>query len=176
MVNNRVSLYKSRIPVQRALEQTPGGRNPFDSFVFIDSDDNVRTIGLNTESSSGTTGTDVYAPGYCACLPNKEKASKVYKTRYPYCLIIPANSNVYATGYNGNGNCALPAGSGIAAVIKPTLTAISNCSKVIQSTSINFSVSAMFLTYNGTVHSAGFNQYGQLGIIQRPNLEIPVLN
>ena len=147
--------------VKRFLEQSAGGRNPYDTLIFIDHEDNVRVAGDDIESRYGAA-VNAYTPAATLSLPNGEKAAKVFATRFNLFIISTLN-NLYATGNNTNGNCALPAGSGLADVIKPTLTAISNCKTVAVPTGHSMTASAMFLTYSGVVYSAGWNQYGQLG-------------
>jgi len=154
------------LKVKRFLEQMAGGRNPYDCLVFIDSEDNVRVIGLDNESRFGGA-VDSIAPGAILYLPNGEKASKVYaQVRNIY--ILSTTGKVYSTGLNLHGQAALPAGSGTANVTTPTLTAISNCVKVIHPTGHGggqqaFVQSVMFLTTTGQVYSAGLNQVGNLG-------------
>ena len=158
-VLNRKDNIKPR--VKRFLEQTAGGRNPHDTLIFIDHEDNVRVMGIGEESRYGGAVTPS-APAAILSLPNGEKASKVYATRYNL-YILATSGNVYATGNNTNGNCALAAGEGVVDVIKPTLTAIRNCKSIAIPTAFQYAVSVMFLTNDGRVFSAGFNQYGQLG-------------
>lgn len=147
--------------VKRFVEQMAGGRNPFDCLVFIDTEDNVRAIGQDIQSRfSGAV--DSYSPSAILTLPNGEKASKVYVTRFNM-FILSTTGNVYATGNNTEGNCALPAGAGVVDVSIPTLTAINNCKKVILSSAAGTTYTAMFLTNNGQLYAAGRNQYGQIG-------------
>ena len=149
------------LKVKRFLEQSAGGRNPYDCLVFIDTEDNVRAIGQDIESRFGGA-VDSYSPGVILTLPNGEKASKVYVTAYNM-YILSTTGKVYATGNNTDGNCALPAGSGVVDVATPTLTAISNCSKVVISSARDATYTVMFLTNNGLLYAAGHNQYGQIG-------------
>jgi alpha-tubulin suppressor-like RCC1 family protein len=151
----------TRPKVKRLLEQTPGGRNPYDCLVFIDDNDDVRIIGDDIERRFG----NVVVPRPPACvfpLPSGEKAAKVYVTVYNI-FILTTTGRVYATGNNTEGNCALPAGSGVVDVSVPTLTAISDCQKVIISTGRNATYTAMFLNYSGQLYAAGHNQFGQIG-------------
>lgn len=163
-VLNRKDVIKPR--VKRFVEQMAGGRNPYDALIFIDHEDNVRAIGDDIESRFGGA-VDSDTPAAIMSLPNGEKASKVYaNVRNMY--ILSTTGNVYSTGLNVNGQAALPAGSGTADVIKPTLTAISNCVKVIHPTGHGggqtpYVQSVMFLTTSGQVYSAGINQVGNLG-------------
>lgn len=148
--------------VKRFMEQTAGGRNPYDCIVVIDNEDNVRAIGLNDHNRFGP-GANLFAPGIIMALPNNEIASKVYVTRRNV-YILSTLGNVYVTGNNTEGQAALPAGSGTANVITPTATAVTNCSKVILPTGTTGAESVMFLTNDGKVYSAGLNNVGQLGI------------
>jgi len=158
-VLNRKDNIKPR--VKRFLEQTAGGRNPHDALIFIDHEDNVRVIGNDIESRFGGA-VNPYTPAAILSLPNGEKASNVYVTRFNM-FILSTTGNVYATGNNTEGNCALPAGAGVVDVSIPTLTAINNCKKVILSSAAGTTYTAMFLTNDGLVYAAGRNQYGQIG-------------
>lgn len=150
-----------RPKVKRLLEQTPGGRNPYDCLVFIDDNDDVRIIGYGVEFRFGGV-VSPYAPACVFPLPSGEKAAKVYVTVYNI-FILTTTGRVYATGNNTDGNCALPAGSGTTDVAVPTLTAISDCQKVIISTGRDATYTAMFLNYSGQLYAAGHNQFGQIG-------------
>ena len=149
-----------RMPIKKLPEYTPGGRNPDDSIAFIDYNDNVRIAGVNTASRFG--GAAPECPGIMLCLPNQEKADKLYlASRNVY--IISKTGALYSTGDNTRGQCFGVAGTGVADVAKPTATIFaSNCVKVAASSDTD-AYSAMVLINDGNVWAAGENQYGQIG-------------
>lgn len=149
-----------RIPIKKLTESTTGGRNPDDAIAFIDYNDNVRVAGLNTASRFG--GASPECPGIMLCLPNQEKASKLYATsRTVY--IISERGALYAAGNNSRGQCFLPAGSGTADQDRPVLTSFaSNIIKMGVSSDLDC-YSAMALDSSGNVYGAGANQFGQIG-------------
>lgn len=151
----------TRPKVKRLIEQSAGGNNANDCLVFIDDNDDVRIIGVDTERRFGNV-VDHYAPACVFPLPSGEKAAKVYISIYN-TYILTTTRRVYATGNNTEGNCALPAGSGIVDVSVPTLTAISDCQKVVMSSGRDATYTVMFLNYSGQLYAAGHNQYGQIG-------------
>ena len=161
-----LNILKEGVPVKRFMEQTAGGRNPYDSILFIDGDDNARAVGDDISSKFGGVN-NIYAPAVILNLPNGEKASKIYG-HINSIYILSTNGNVYSIGRNDTGQAALPAGNGTADVIKPTRTGISNCIKVAHPTGHGYGqppalLSCMFLINTGQVYSAGTNQFGQLG-------------
>lgn len=149
-----------RIPIKKLPEYTPGGRNPDDCIGFIDYNDNVRVAGPTTASRFGSAASE--CPCIMLCLPNQEKADKLYlASRNVY--IISQTGALYSTGENSRGQCFLPAGGGTANLIKPTPTLFaSNCVKVAATSDLD-GYSAMVLLNDGNVWAAGENQYGQIG-------------
>ena len=148
------------MPIKKLCESISGGRNPDDAIAFIDYNDNVRVAGLNTASRFG--GAAPECPAIMLCLPNQEKASKLYATSRTI-YILSERGALYASGNNSRGQCFLPAGSGTADQDRPVLTALtSNIVKMGVSADL-YSYSAMALDSSGNVYAAGVNQYGQIG-------------
>lgn len=147
--------------IKKLPEYVTGGRNPDDAIGFIDYNDNVRVAGVTTGSKFGAASPE--CPGITLTLPNQRKASKLYMmSRNVY--IISDRGELYASGENSRGQCFLPAGGGTANLTNPTLTSFtSNCVKLVQSSDVD-PYSAMVLLSDGTVYSAGANQFGQLGV------------
>ena len=148
------------MPIKKFPEYISGGRNPDDAIAFIDYNDNVRVAGLNTSSRFGSVAPE--CPCIMLCLPNQEKADKLYATsRNMY--IISQSKALYSTGLNGVGQCFLSAGGGVTDQIKPVATFFaSNCVKVAVSSDTS-PFSAMVILNDGNVWAAGENQYGQIG-------------
>lgn len=83
-----------RMPIKKLCEYISGGRNPDDALAFIDYNDNVRVAGLNTASRFG--GASPECPAIMMCLPNQEKASKVYATsRTIYTIVYPSGHTFF---------------------------------------------------------------------------------
>lgn len=81
--------------------------------------------------------------------------------------IRTANGNLFATGYNGQGQLGIGNTTNQTTFVQTALTNVTEVSATFGYVDSNFtglSGHALARTSNGTIHAAGFNGFGQLGL------------